>query len=82
MEIIYLVGPVIGAWLYTTGGFMLPFLSIGLLSTMISGMLIFVVPSKLPKDNNCETDPETNRLLSGTNIAEAPYECEGNGYAG
>lgn len=40
----YMLGPGVGAALYEVGGFMLPFLVVGSISTTLSIMLAFTIP--------------------------------------
>ena len=52
-----------GGWLYGLGGFMLPFISFGVISTILSLLLIIIVPSNfskstfLNKNNELEVAP-------------------------
>ena len=41
----YMLGPGVGAWFYEMGGFMLPFLVVGSLSTLLSLLLIVTIPN-------------------------------------
>ena len=47
-----LTGPAVGAALYEAGGFMLPFLSVGSVSTLLSFMLIFTIPNLTASHGN------------------------------
>ena len=40
----WITGPAVGAWLYDAGGFMLPFLVVGSISTTLSVLLIVTIP--------------------------------------
>lgn len=53
----YMLGPGVGAALYEVGGFMLPFLVVGSLSTILSVMLAFTIP-----DLSQVTSEETESL--------------------
>jgi len=41
----YMLGPGVGAWFYEMGGFMLPFLVVGSLSTILSLLLVVTIPN-------------------------------------
>jgi MFS family permease len=83
----YMLGPAVGAALYEVGGFMLPFFSVGGLSTLLSISLavsipdldtITSTPSTPSRRNSDEEDPLT-RGESGETIAageEGEEECE------
>ena len=48
----YMLGPGVGAALYEEGGFMLPFLVVGSLSTILSITLAFTIPNLGPEPTN------------------------------
>ena len=57
----YMLGPGVGAALYQTGGFMLPFLVIGTLSTLFSIALVFTIPDLSSEPDN-QTGPTQQQL--------------------
>ena len=59
-------GPAIGGWLYGLGGFMLPFVSFGLISTILSLLMIIIVPSNFTNSNysNKNKDLEVAPLIT------------------
>ena len=60
----YMLGPGVGAWFYEMGGFMLPFLVVGALSTILSILLIFTIPTVSSSDITIEgIDQQENGLL-------------------
>ena len=72
------VGPALGAWLYNIGGFQLPFLIFGSISTVSSMLLIATVPSQIESiATKAETIQETSEesLLMKKNNNHATLNC-------
>ena len=63
-------GPAIGAWLYTSGGFSLPFLSVGVTSTIVSVFLVLAIPSGVLKHSDGKIESEAIPILPSSNITE------------
>ena len=55
----YMLGPGVGAALYEAGGFMLPFLIIGSLSTLFSIALAFSIPDLSDEQPEQQGPPQT-----------------------
>ena len=62
MVFTFALGPAIGAWLYSIGGFFLPFIIVGLISSILSALLIVTIPLHILQDKTNET--EMNPLLA------------------
>jgi len=52
----YMLGPGVGAWFYEMGGFMLPFLVVGSLSTILSLLLIITIPNVSSEESEVQVD--------------------------
>ena len=65
----YMLGPAVGAALYEAGGFMLPFFSIGGLSTVLSITLSFTIPNldTINTNNTSNNDDEEAETLVNHN---------------
>ena len=75
------VGPVVGSFLYSVGGFSLPFYVIGGLTTGLSLALLFVVPNinKDSKEEEEEKDTLTHKHASmSKQMAEQQEKEEAN----
>ena len=48
----YMLGPSLGGLLYSTGGFLLPFLVSGLVSLLVAISLVFAIPNVRPPQND------------------------------
>jgi len=61
----YMLGPAVGAALYEAGGFMLPFFSIGGLSTVLSIAVVFSIPNldTISSSNRSSSDDEESETL-------------------
>lgn len=61
----YMLGPAVGAALYEAGGFMLPFFSIGGLSTVLSIAVVFSIPNldTISTSNRSSSDDEESETL-------------------
>jgi len=57
------LGPGVGAWFYEIGGFMLPFLVVGAVSTALSMALVVTVPNL----NEPSSSPEEEGLVNDAN---------------
>ena len=65
-----LKGPAIGAWLYTVGGFTLPFLSVGVISIIVSSSLIVAIPSCILQNLDDETASEMSSIVPNSCVME------------
>ena len=77
----YMLGPALGGLLYSTGGFVLPFLVSGLVSLLVPISLVFAMPAARPPENNKNVNngsrgtpamiqiPSVNIPLMGTFVA-------------
>ena len=52
----FALGPAIGAWLYSIGGFFLPFIIVGSISLILSALLIVTIPLHLLQDKTNESE--------------------------
>ena len=59
----YMLGPGVGAWFYEMGGFMLPFLVVGSLSTLLSLLLIVTIPNVAGGGDTPISPPSPIRLM-------------------
>ena len=58
----YMLGPGVGAAIYEAGGFMLPFLVVGSISTILSIILAFTIPDLSTVGNENEDGPPQTPL--------------------
>jgi len=83
----YMLGPGVGAWFYEMGGFMLPFLVVGSLSTFLSLLLIVTIPNVSGSESDVQvdgldstdldstTDDDEQTLLDGGSNSAATNGC-------
>ena len=64
MVFTFALGPAIGAWLYSIGGFLLPFIIVGSISSILSALLIVTIPLHLLQDKTNETEMKPLRAQS------------------
>lgn len=76
----YMLGPAVGAALYEAGGFMLPFFSIGGLSTVLAISLVFTIPNleTVNTNSNSTNDDEESDTL--VNQDDSEHDAQ-NGHA-
>jgi len=73
----YMLGPAVGAWLYESGGFMLPFLVVGSISTILSILLTVTIPNKVT--NSASESSENVETKEGDQDVENSCDSEGEG---
>ena len=71
-----------GGWLYGLGGFMLPFISFGVISTILSLLMIIIVPSNFSKSNcsNKNNELEVAPLIAKESLSNSRLnsKCSSN----
>ena len=63
-----------GAWLYTIGGFMLPYISVGSICWILSSLMIVIVPSNVMKN-------KSNHFESKPLVTESSFETENSSHS-
>ena len=65
----FMVGPALGSYLYTLGGFKLPFISVGVVGFIVAFCMIFIIP-----DVQQETKKsQTNSRLGFTDVLSVSF---------
>ena len=76
----YMLGPAVGAALYEAGGFMLPFFSIGGLSTVLAISLVFTIPNLETVNTNSYSTNDDEESDTLVNQDDSEHDAQ-NGHA-
>ena len=61
------VGPAVGAALYEVGGFLLPFLIVGAVSTILSLSLVLTIPNMTEAEDGSSNSSNGSAMLENSN---------------